>query len=232
MNAHRIIRLCCRILPILAAVALFSGFAQAGVIDFGIIYPTAGSISYAGGANPLIGIDISVDNVTGTGGTANGGVTFNLLNAKLNFTTGALTSFDANNWYFGGGSGTTIGLTGTIDVNGNNIIDAGDITGVLFSGFFGSVQVAKVGDTYRVAVGAFFDTKNEKLEDLYGFGHGLAWIGNFNISFYANNSIPPNGFTSTNLLSGDITDSVSEPASLLLMGAGLIGVAAIIRRRK
>ncbi|HEU0049207.1 MAG TPA: hypothetical protein VFQ43_16575, partial [Nitrososphaera sp.] len=35
------------------------------IIDFGLVAPTGGTISYAGGAAPLLGTNIQVDNVVG-----------------------------------------------------------------------------------------------------------------------------------------------------------------------
>src|SRR5262245_13515132 len=84
---------------LLLAVCLVVGMAGSvwadPFLDFGIVAPTPGTISYAGGANPLVGTGIEVDNVTGLGTPLNNGVTIGLVGFALNFTTGNLTSFTA-----------------------------------------------------------------------------------------------------------------------------------------
>src|SRR5207249_3437477 len=89
------------LLVIIGGISVFPAPVQAGSLDFGVIAPTSGSISYAGSATPLVGADIQVDNVTGVDGTpANDGVTLLLSNATLNFTTGNFSGSDATTWFF------------------------------------------------------------------------------------------------------------------------------------
>src|SRR5262245_42575645 len=81
-----------RLLPlaIVSAVLLWAGSALADpILDFGVIAPTPGTISYAGGASPLVGSGIQVDNVVGLSTPLNNGVLRNLFSAVLNFSTGA-----------------------------------------------------------------------------------------------------------------------------------------------
>src|SRR3954452_3127089 len=77
----------------------------AGIIDFNMdaIHPNTASVSYAGGLNPLIGSNLSVDSLTGLDTPSHDGSTLLLTNGRLNFTTGDLISADSGHWYFGPG---------------------------------------------------------------------------------------------------------------------------------
>src|SRR5262249_14176980 len=96
-------------------------------IDFNVIATTTGSISYAGGANPLKGSNISVDNVVGLNTPMNNNVLRNCISCTLTFMTGNLSgSTPLTNWEFA--SGGTITLTGGIDLNNNgNATDGVDV---------------------------------------------------------------------------------------------------------
>lgn len=234
------IRKACKLVLAIFTVMALAGASvssAAPILDFGVYAPTTGSISYGGGGNPLVGTNISVDNLVGMDTLLNDGAQFNLLNGALNFTTGNLTESSAASWHFGGGAGSSITLTGTIDVNGNGSADYGDITGTLLSGGFGTAEVIYYGGKFNIAGAAFNDYKTPQLLDLYGLpkfltnGEPLPYSGNFNISFFAAGT-PPHGFASTKVLSGDIVNTpIPEPGTILLLGAGLIGFGIYGRSR-
>ena len=207
--------------------------SAAPVLDFGVIAPTAGSISYAGGIAPLVGTGIDVDNVTlidsGTGLPI--GPSHSIFLGSLNFSTGNLTSSSATGWVFGPGG--TITLSGSVDVNDTPLNPADDITGIIFSGTFQGASVGVFGGSFKIAGASFTDEKNSDLLKAYGLPGGL-YSGNFNISFNAAGS-PPNGFRSTAVLSGDVTNqapAVPEPMTVLLLGSGLVGLGAVSRKRR
>lgn len=229
------------LLVMLLSLFLFVVPAQAvPTLDFNMDanHPATASISYAGGATPLIGVDISVDNVIGKGVPLNNLVTLKIFNGDLDFTTGNLTGSNVNLWFFAGGG--TITLKGGVDLNQNNVEDAGDIPSgtTLFSGTFNNMSVFSSGGTFKTAVDSFTDNKNEDLTNFYGLPGGIPsnffYLGNFNLSFSAAGYPPPATFTSTGLDigSGDITNVVPEPTTLILFGSGLLGAALYRRLRK
>lgn len=196
------------------------------ILDFGVIAPTSGSISFAGGVLPLVGTNIQVDNVT----RLDTGVAYNILNGLLNFTTGELTGFTTTTWEFGGGPTTSILIVGTIDVDKSGTVNDGDITGTLLTGTFGTAKVLFFGTSYKIAGSAFSDTKDLAMLELFGLPN-MPYSGNFNMGFNAY-GLPPNGFSSSTVLSGDVTNSpIPEPATMLLLGSGLLGIGIIARRK-
>src|SRR5262249_57435774 len=73
------------VLSLLCFFPMLGATAHAdSILDFGIVTPTTGSISYAGGAAPLVGLGIDVDLVTGLPS----GTSAACVGCVLNFITG------------------------------------------------------------------------------------------------------------------------------------------------
>ena len=201
--------------------------AQAApILDFGIIAPTSGTISYAGGTSPLVGSEISVDNVVGLGTPLNAGIAQACVDCFLNFTTGNFISSDPTTLTFGAGG--SISLTGAIP---SLSIDPGT---TLLNGFFSTNPIVMSLGEFKLAGGGFADTKNQTLTNFFGLPNG-SFTGSFHVLFEAASGIPPSGFASTGVVSGGVANSpvpgTPEPGTLLLIGSGLVGIGVGTRRR-
>jgi hypothetical protein len=177
-------------------------------MDFELIAPSSGTISYPVLNGPLKGVNIDVDSVVGSTTPLNNGVEVKCIGCVLTFTTGNLTSTDSSSWNFGPGGSIT--LIGGVDLNGNSILDAGDVPAgsVLFSGpFVGSTTVQRFSGSFRLLAGAFEDRKDPTLLAFFGLSNVLL-DGGINLSFNAT-SIPPGTFTSTTVFSGNALNCVN-----------------------
>jgi hypothetical protein len=212
----------------LAATLVLSmvGQASAGsIFDFNMdaVHPAGASISYAGGSNPLIGSNLSVDTVTGLDTPLNNGGTLGLTGGILSFTTGNLVGSDAGHWYFAGGG--TISITTTAPI-------VPGASSTIFSGSFDSAEVDLSSGVFKVAIAAYSNSIDSKLAGYFGVTPGASWNGNLNLSFLASGT-PASAFRSSKVLSGDLaTNAVPEPSSALLGGLGIIAVGLMGARRR
>lgn len=196
-------------------------------LDFGVISPTSGSISFAGDNAPLVGTDIEVDEIVGLDTPDNSHVVMPIVDGVLNFVSGTLASSTGYSWDFSGG--------GTIEIRGEIPSLGIGPDSVLMTGSFDSISVIAGFADFRVAVAAFNDEKHDGLEDFYGAYPGMTYDGNMNLSFLAN-AAPPGSFTSSITLSGDVVNTgqvIPLPAAawmglLLLSGSFCL---RLVRRR-
>jgi hypothetical protein len=228
-------------LPILAA----STARADALIDFGTgAAGKGGTISYAGGAAPLVGTGIRIGVVTGVDTPLNNDDGHDIVGefvpyGILNFTTGAFQGYMGGTYSFGPG--------GSFQLYGN-VPDAG-ITGsgdgaLLFSGAFDSASIGKTGglDLFS-AMGV--DTQENPLLVSY-FGLAPATLFEFSSYIMSMGTMTGGNAFSVSAFSTDwanpdppsveaTSEAVApEPTSLLLLGSGLamVGRAAKRNRRK
>lgn len=203
----------------------------APILDFGMIALTQGSLSWAGGSNPLIGTNITIDNLIASETAVDNGVQRACLNCSLSFSTGNYLGASSNTWNYAGGGLLTI--NGQVDLDGDLLPDAP--YGTLLTASFDSSSVFNVGfGTFKLQIlGAAFDgTLDAALASHYLAQTDV--VGGINLSFSANAN-PGQAFTSNALYSGDIMlelTTVPIPPSAWLFGAGMIGLVAVGRRRQ
>ena len=216
-------------------LVLTAGLSKAdAILDFGAVAPGSGSISYAGGSNPLIGTGIKIADVVGIDTPMRNGTSLACLQCLLNFTTGTLVTHTATFWEFAPGG--SIMIQGGVDADGNHNLDAGEPNGVLMSGSFSVDSFVYLGPSgFRVVAGGFTDQPSGALASLYGLTISQSpYSGALNLQFRDNHRYTELGLIrSSTILSGDVSDTAPtpEPASMSLLGGGLFAVGVLGRNR-
>lgn len=202
------------ILALVALVGMTSTVQAQPLVDFTVPASNPGaSISYAGGANPLVGSNIRITEVTGLGTPLNDLVSQAVTSGVLNLTSGNFTgSSGSGNWQFGVGPVNGITITGAVPGAG-----IGSST-TLLQGTILSASVTAGAGNFKVAVDAFINTIDPTLASYYGVLVNAA--GSFNIGFQAPGTAP-GAFSSTRVTSGDVlSTAVPAPGFLVLLCSG------------
>jgi hypothetical protein len=219
-------------------LALATSPLYAATIDFSSGVGTdLGTLTYAGGATPLVGANILIGAVTGVGTPSNASVTDAISGGILSFTTGNFVSYNALTQTYIFGSGGSITISGT----GPGCLTVGGCGGNTPNTTSGPTLLTGVNLAAQYLDGAFnlyitdgFDRKDPKLVQFFGIDPALNPIWSFSGSVHATLTSGGGGgaFTAASNHSTDISNSVPEPASILLIGAGLLGFGLLLRRKQ
>ena len=205
-------------------VGSFSIAFADSVIDFGAS-GVSGTVSYAGGTDPLIGSAIQIEQILGIDTSSNPGVVGDCISCTVSFNTGT-ASGTAGTWDWGAGAGNFLTITGGIDFPGGspNDIAAGSI---LLTGTFGSAEVIKSGTSFRISVLGFTDTKHQNILDEYGVIQTGPFPGTGNVTFtVAGNPDVGDAFSSIgNITNVNVSNVVPIPGTALLFGLSFAAFA-------
>lgn len=215
------------------------GGGQAFAAPVQIVFTLEGSdalpesrLFYPGGPAPLIGSAILVTTVTGVNTPTNAD-TFAVLSGLLNFVTGgALGTSGGTTTFAPGGS---LRLTGTIDANHDGTFDAGEPSGLLVSSSFGSSQAIRHDDERTtLELGLVADLKSPAMLAFFGINTMTEFKGTMLLNF-DRVDLRGGGFESEgdDIGDGTLTNvAVPEPTTLMLLGAGMVIVGVVARRRR
>jgi hypothetical protein len=217
------------------ALAL-AGSAMADVIDFSTGSGTpSGTLSWTGGTAALIGSNIVIEHVGGSGTPSNSGVQAPIIGGILSFTTGTFNHYDSLSDTYFWNTGGSIQITGsgpgclTLSGCGSGTPNTSSGSPLLAGNLISAELVA---GQIKIVLTSGTDTKDPLLLNFYGEPSGKIWDFSGSVHTTAVGAFnPTTGFSVQSAGSTDVLNSVPDGGlTLMLLGGAMAGLEGLRRR--
>ena len=223
------------LLSLLSLLVFAAPAAAAPVLKFDDPIVTGGIVAHAGVLGlPITGTGIPFQSITGLDTPLNSGVTLACIGCLLNFQTGGVTQEGPTAWI--GGAGGFLALVGAVPglgLGAGTLLASGDFLGGPLAP---TVNATGTSGTFT---GFGFDTKHSTLASFFGLGPDFVFLST-EIALTTTRIGAGGGFalpgqfsaTPNNSDFNNASREVPGPATLLLVGAGLLTAVYVPWRRR
>jgi len=220
---------------VLLTLLFLPSISWAALISFDQSGPATGTLTYDGAGGALFGASITFNEVSGTGTPLHDGTILNCISCTMSFQTGTNLFESAASYVWDGGGSLTI--SGQIWDGGTQIA-----SGVLATGTFETANALFSGGGLSATfTGLGVDDKNPDLIAYYGLVNPFVFAESQLALSSSEGGCSQNGTTlafACDVTNADFDNSavneppdVPAPATLALLGLGLLGIGAMRKRR-